>query len=269
MLASADNEPQVSRDAFLNGKLEVLQPKKKGHRSGLDAILLASALPANISGRVADLGSGSGVAGLAAIALRPQLEVQLVEHNSHMAQLAFQSSKLLKNSPLAKRIDVLEADVTLTGERREKAGLLPDSFDFVMMNPPYNDAKTNRASTDKLRAEAHIMGVGGLDAWMRTATTILKPRGMLVMIYRAQSIGQIIAATQGRLGGLTIMPVYSRANEAAKLLLIRATKGSRAPLTIVPPLVVHNANGRFTQKAKAVLDGEDFLFELSPLENGN
>ena len=72
------------------------------------------------------------------------------------------------------------------------------------------------------------MGTGGLDAWMRTATSILKPHGMLVMIYRAQSIGQIIAATQGRFGELVIMPIYPRAGEQAKLLLVRAKKGSKA-----------------------------------------
>ena len=128
------------------------------------------------------------------------------------------------------------------------------------MNPPYLDATTNRASGDQLKADAHLMGSGGLDAWMRTATCILKPRGMLVMIYRSQSIGQIIAATQGRFGELTIMPIYPRANEQAKLLLVRAKKGSKAPIAFAPPIIVHNRDGSFSPKAGAVLAGEDFLF---------
>ena len=259
-LAKPAKFPDSTRDAFLDGKIEILQPAGEGHRSGLDAILIAAALPENVSGVVADLGAGSGVAGLAAIVMRPELKVLLVENNPVMAQLAFQTSKLARNSALSSRISVLEADVTLSGAKRESAGLITASCDYVIMNPPYNDSSTNRTSGDPVKAEAHEMGEGGLDAWMRTATSILKPRGMLVMIYRALSIGQIIAATQGRFGGLTIMPVHPRADEPAQKLLLRATKGSRAPITFAPPLVVHQEDGSFTARADAVLKGEAFLF---------
>ena len=259
-IANSEGAQKTTRDAFLGGKIEILQPSGKGHRAGLDAILIAASLPQKISGTVADLGSGSGIAGLASIALRPDLKTMLVENNPLMAQLAFQTSKLAKNSALSARIHVLEADVTLSGAKRESAGLITNSCDYVILNPPYNDRGSNRASSDLMRADAHLMGEGGLDAWMRTATSILKPRGMLVMIYRSQSIGQIIAATQGRFGGLTIMPIYSRANEPAKRLLIRATKGSKAPIIFAPALIVHNNDGSFTPEADAVLKGTAFLF---------
>ena len=257
---TANQKPETTRDGFLAGKIEVLQPVGSGHRSGLDAVLLAAGLPSNISGTLADLGSGSGVAGLAAVALRPDLKVLLVENNPGMAELAFQTSKLAKNASLNSRVEVLEADVTLSGTKRQNAGLAINSFDYVIMNPPYNDANSNNASNDRVKAEAHLMGGGGLDAWMRTATSILKPGGMLVMIYRSQSIGQIIAATQGRFGALTIMPIYSRANEPAKLLLVRAIKGSRAPIVFAPPIVVHNDDGSFTTHLETILAGEEFLF---------
>ena len=259
--ATTELKPEVTRDRFLGGKIEVLQPSGEGHRSGLDAILLAASLPIDSMGKLADLGSGSGVAGIAAITLRSKLNVLLVENNPQMAELAFQSSNLAKNSALATRIKVLRADVTLTGQNRHNAGLLTGSFDKVIMNPPYLDAATNRTSGDQTKAEAHMMGIGGLDAWMRTATSILKPGGMLVMIYRSQSIGQIIAATQGRFGNLQIMPVHPKANKLAKLLLVRAVKGSRAPITFIPPVVIHNEDGSFTKKANAILSGDDFLFD--------
>lgn len=255
-----EEKPEITRDGFLDGKFEALQPVGKGHRAGLDAILLAASLPQNISGRLADLGSGSGVAGLAAIALRRGLNVTLVENNPLMVDLAAQSSKLGKNAQLRHRVEVLQADITLSGEHRQKAGLLAGSFDYVIMNPPYNDATTNQVSGDETRAQAHIMGSGGLDAWMRTATAILKPRGMMAMIHRSGSIGHIIAATQGRFGALTIMPIYSYADQPAKLLLVRAIKGSKAPIIFAPPIFIHNDDGSFSPKAEAILAGEAFLF---------
>jgi len=260
-LAAEEKKLNVTRDRFLDGKIEVLQPSDKGHRSGLDAILLAASLPAASAGVLADLGSGSGVAGIAAIALRPALSVVLVENNPLMAELASRSSGLATNSTLATRIRVLEADVTLTGANRHNAGMPANSFDTVMMNPPYLDVGTNRTSSDETRAAAHMMGQGGLDAWMRTANSILIPGGMLTMIYRSQSIGQIIATTQGRFGDLQIMPVYPKTDRPAKLLLIRAVKGSKAPVTFVPPIVIHNEDGSFTTKTAAILSGDDFLFQ--------
>ena len=254
-LAKVKETLPTTRDGFLGNKIEILQLSEKGHRSGLDAILLAATLPSDISGTLADLGSGSGVAGIAAIALRPQLEVTLVENNPHLTELAYQSSKLAKNATIKHRIKVLKADVTLSGTKRVAAGLNDGSFDYVIMNPPYNDISSHRTSQDKFKAEAHMMGEGGLDAWMRTATTILKPGGMLAMIYRASAIGQIIAATQGRFGGLTVMPIYSRADEPAKRLLLSAIKGSRAPISFAPPIIIHNKDGSFTAKAAAILDG--------------
>ncbi len=259
-VAGSTHANATTRDLFLGGKIEVIQPAKKGHRAGLDAILIAAALQPKISGLVADLGAGSGTAGLACIALRPELKALLVENNPLMAKLAFQTSKLAKNQALRARVEVLEADVTTSGRKRESAGLITESCDYVILNPPYNDSNTNRASDDADRADAHMMGEGGLDAWMRTATSILKPRGMLAMIYRSQSIGQIIAATQGRFGGVTIAPIYSRVDEPAKRLLVRATKGSKAPVTFAPPIIIHNRDGSYTEKIDAVLNGEAFLF---------
>ena len=167
---------------------------------------------------------------------------------------------LQKNAFLRARIEVLEADVTLSGAKRQQAGLMSSSFDYVIMNPPYHDGAANKPSQDQIRAQAHIMGGGGLDAWMRTATAILKPGGMLAMIYRSQSIGQIIAATQGRFGNLTITPVYPRFSEPAKLLVACAIKGSKGSVTFGPPIFIHNEDGTFTAKAKAVLAGEEILF---------
>jgi tRNA1(Val) A37 N6-methylase TrmN6 len=55
---------ELTEDAFLGGQLRVRQ-LKSGHRAGHDAVLLAAATPARPGDRVADLGAGVGVAGLA------------------------------------------------------------------------------------------------------------------------------------------------------------------------------------------------------------
>ena len=248
-------EFETSLDDFYRGRFQAEQPVGTGHRAGSDALLIAAALPEDAAGELADLGAGDGVAGLAAAVSNSGLKVTLVEKNARMAALAMKNLRLRPNLGLASRTSVLQADVTLSGSKRQDAGLRENSFDYVIMNPPYNH-EAQRASPDTLRSEAHVMGLFGLDAWIRTATAILKPGGMLVMIYRTEKIGEVAACAQGRFGAISIVPVHSKIDEGAKRILLRMVKGSRAPLTIMPGLVLHESDGRPTELAEALMNGE-------------
>jgi tRNA1(Val) A37 N6-methylase TrmN6 len=52
---------------------------------------------------------------------------------------------------------------------------------------------------------------------------------------------------------VTVLPVHPKPVEPAIRMLVRATKGSRAPLTMLPGLVLNDAAGRPTAEAEAVL----------------
>lgn len=244
----------TTRDSFFRGGFEVLQPSGTGHRAGSDALLLAAGLPEGASGRLADLGAGVGVAGLAALAANPDLTAVLVEIDAEMAALARSNLELGANAGIAERARVLEADVTLSGERRQDAGLANQSFDYVIMNPPYNHAGL-RASPDELRSLAHMMGDGGLDPWLRTAAAILRPGGTLLMIWRAEKLGDVLACAQGRFGAICLLPLHSRNGAAARRIIVRAVRGSRAPLSIGEGVMLHEADGGQTELADALLNG--------------
>jgi len=249
---------ETTLDAFHNGAFKVLQPKGSGHRSGMDALLLAAALPATAKGVVADLGSGVGVAGLAALNLNRELDLLCVENNATLLELAVENISLPANRDFKSRTKILEADITGTARDREVAGLVPESVSHVIMNPPYNSI-TLRPSPDPVKAAAHVMGEGGLDAWFRTAASIIKPGGTMTMIYRTEQLGDIVACTHGRFGGLELLPIHSRVDEPAKRLMFRGTRGSRAPLSIMPGIVLHNADGSFTELADQIFKGNTRL----------
>lgn len=244
-----------SVDAFHNGAFSVVQPKDKGYRSGLDALLLAAALPENIQGLLADLGAGTGVAGLAALNFNRDLDLLLVERNPKMSAFAKRSLGLRKNQHLSGRVKTIETDITQSGVERLKAGLNPDSVDHVIMNPPYNK-EDHRTPPDPTRAEAFMLGEGGLDSWFRTASSITKPGGTLALIYRTENIGDVLACARGRFGGLEILPIHSYADKPAKRFLARGTRASRAPLKLFPGFVVHAPDGTFTQQAEAIFKAE-------------
>ncbi|QND49706.1 methyltransferase [Rhizobium lusitanum] len=237
-------------DAFHRGAFHVVQPKGRGHRSGMDAMLLAALVADERGIRVADLGAGAGAAGMAVASRLEQAEVVLFERSAEMAEFARKSLVLADNARFGGRVSVIEADVTLIGKERNAAGLIDDSFHHVIMNPPFNDA-SDRLTPDALKAEAHAMTDGLFERWVRTAGAIMIPGGQLSLIARPQSIGEIIAACGRRFGGIEITPIHPRDGENAVRILVTAIKGSRARLGLRAPLIMH---GEGTHKFSDFVD---------------
>jgi tRNA1(Val) A37 N6-methylase TrmN6 len=63
----------------------------------------------------------------------------------------------------------------------------------------------------------------------------------------------------GRAGGIAVRPVQPGAADAATRILVQATAGSRAPPALLPPLVLHGADGRFTPEAELLHKGRAVL----------
>jgi tRNA1(Val) A37 N6-methylase TrmN6 len=253
--------PSETTDQFHRGKFVVVQPKSSGHRSGIDAMLVAAAVPGGFQGNVADFGAGAGAAGIAVAARCPLARVTLIENDPIMDDFARRTISHEGNAALSPRLSVVEADVSLSGKARVNSGLCDRSFDFVIMNPPFNSAR-DRATPDALKAAAHVMSDGMFGVWLRTAAAVLKPGGSVAVIARPASLKEILAACEGRLGALRILPFHPRPSQAAIRILVTGVKGSRAGLSLEPPLVLHGETGNgFLARVEAVINGECGLFD--------
>lgn len=242
-------------DAFHRGKFVVVQPGKEGHRSGVDAMILAAAVPAGFDGAVADFGAGAGAAGMATAARCPTARVTLVENDPVMADFARRTIGHRDNAAFSSRLFIVEADISLSGKARVDSGLCDRSFDYVIMNPPFNSPR-DRATPDALKASAHVMNVGMFEAWQRTAAAVLRPGGGIAVIARPASLKEILTASEGRFGSLRILPILPRPSDAAIRILVTGVKGSRAGLSLEPPIVLHGESGNgFSARAEAVING--------------
>ncbi len=256
--AVQSRSPDTTQDAFFNGRFELIQPNDGSHRAGLDALLLSACVPIEFTGRLADFGAGSGAAGIGVACRNFAAEVDLVERNTQMATLASRSLKLPANRKLHGRIRVICADVALSGRQRENAGLANGIYDWVIMNPPFNDP-SHRLSPISTRREAHVMGEGGIDPWLRSAAATLRSTGQVAIIYRPSGLGQILAAFQGRFGAARIIPIYPKKSEPANRILVLANKGAKGAASIMPGFVVHESDGSFTDTAASIFAGETVL----------
>lgn len=261
---SADYSEDYSRDIFHRGRFCLIQPRKCGHRSGIDAMILAACLPRDFAGLAADFGAGSGAVGLAALSRCAKAQAALVENSPLMLDYAEKTLTDPHNAALKARVRLIAANIDLKGRARAAAGLEDNMFDFVLMNPPFNDRR-DRATPDKEKAKAHILHEGLLENWLRTAAVTLRPHGGLALIARPQSLNDILAACRGRFGALQIVPVYPREGQAAIRFILRGIKGSRAALRFQPPLILHGPAGhKFLPRADAVNNGRQGLFDQEP-----
>ena len=244
---------EFTEDAFLGGQLRLRQPKS-GHRAGHDAMLLAAATPARSGDRVVDLGAGVGAAGLAIAKRVAGIELLLVEIDAALASVA--RGNAVANAIAA---DVIVLDVTSAAETFATAGLSPDSVDVVLMNPPFNDPARHRASPDRDREVAHVSTAATLGKWIHAARRILKSGGALTLIWRADGLVEVLTALARGFGSLAIQPVHGDPKMPAIRVLIRATKGGKAPLQIHPALMLNDESALPNKQVTDVLAGKGVL----------
>jgi tRNA1(Val) A37 N6-methylase TrmN6 len=249
---SAMTRSGITDDSLLGGRVRLLQPAK-GHRVGTDAVLLSGVARATRGEAVIDVGAATGAVGLMIAARQPDLDLTLVERDPDLAALCRQNLELNGTTGRAVVADILDA------RSRRDAGLKAQTADLVVTNPPFLEEGRARLSADANRAAAHALPSGGLEQWLQACAWLLKPNGRLALIHRADRLADCLAALEGGFGAVRLRLVHPRADQAAVRLLLVASKGRRTPLTIEPPLVLHDASGRFTPETEALHRGEAAL----------
>lgn len=243
-------KPQAhTKDAFLGGKLSVLQART-GFRAGLDSVLLGASVP-QTARKLLDLGAGVGTAGLCALAHNSALHATFVEIDTATADMARTN---VDANGFAERASVLTLDVTATGAERKAAGLGTDQFDVVIANPPYFAGGT--LAPDEARAGARHMESALLDGWVRTAVSSAHAQGTVIFIHTVEALPQLLSAFSSRMGEIVVLPLSPRPGQPATRVLIKGRKGSRAPLTLLPQMVLHGEDGHsFTPRFDAIFRG--------------
>ena len=230
----------LTRDAFLGGRLHLWQPRR-GYRAGVDPVLLAASLPLAAGQSLLDLGCGVGTAMLCAATRVPGVAVTGVEVQGDYAALARRNAQ---EAGIA--ADVHDADLTnlpVTLRQRQ--------FDHVIMNPPYFERTRGARASDAGRDT----GRGGdtpLGAWLDAGIRRTAPGGWLSVIQQTGRLDEVLAALHGRLGSVIVQPLSARTDRDPHLAIVRAKLGGRAAFRLLAPLILH-AGGTHNH------DGDDYM----------
>jgi len=223
-------------ETFLDGKVRVDQPES-GFRSGLDAVMLAAAVPAQAGEAALELGAGAGTASLCLLARVADLALTGVEIDKNLTALA--NGNAATNGMKA---DFVCADIFALPPELKR------DFDQVFCNPPFHGE--GQISPNEMRAAA-LMDQGRLEEWLRIGLQRTISGGFFTTILRADRLNEALAALPEK--GVTVLPLWPKAGESAKRVIVQVRKGSNAPFTLLPGLVLHQVNGAWTSEADDVL----------------
>jgi tRNA1(Val) A37 N6-methylase TrmN6 len=234
----------TSEDLLLGGRLRLRQPAS-GYRVAIDPVFLAAAVPAGPADAILDVGSGVGAASLCLAARVPFCRVTGVEMQRDLVRLAGDNITL---NGLSARLSAMRGDLLDLPPR-----LAPGTFDHVMANPPFLAAGSATAPGDAGKAAANVEGEANLAAWVRVALAMVRAKGSLTFIHRADRLEALLALLAGRAGEIALYPLWPGAGKPAKRIIIRARKEIASPTRLLPGMILHEADGRYTAAADAVL----------------
>lgn len=237
-------ELDLSEDRLLGGRLRFSQPRR-GYRAAIDPVLLAAAVSARPGEAILDVGTGTGAAALCLAARIPGCSVVGLERDGELGAIA-RLNFAANHSAIRPQLvpgDLMAPPLALAAR----------AFDHVMTNPPYHAAGAGTPPQTATGRAAHLAEVD-LGSWIGACLARLRPFGRLTLIHRADQLDLILAALAGRAGDAIVCPLWPDAAAAsAKRVIVAARKTARGRVRLARGLVLHDADGRFTPTAEAIL----------------
>jgi tRNA1(Val) A37 N6-methylase TrmN6 len=232
-------------DKLYHGALRLYQPLE-GYRFGTDAVILAATLEAIPQSRILDMGCGCGAILLGAALRLENCHFIGLEREPDYIRLALENT--VRNG-LSDRVKVICGDVLDKSLYKELG-----TFDHVVSNPPFYHSDRHSGAPNDLRRVARqedhpdIMGL-----WLKAANRFLRPKGTITLIYPTDRLAEILSHLSLFAGSITIYPLWPNQKTPSKRVIIRAIKGSRAPLRLLNGLILHAEDGTLTPQAMHIL----------------
>ncbi len=247
---SPDLAETATAGTLLGGRV-LYRQLASGYRTGIEPVLLAAAVPARPGERVLEAGTGAG-AGLLCLAARvPGLRGTGVEIDPALAAVA------RANFAANDHAGLTACDADLGAWRADGV------FDHAMANPPWHDP-AGTASPVAGRRRAKQAACGLLAHWAACLGATLRLRGTLSLVLPAASLAEGCAAlVAAGCPQISVLPLWPKAGRAAKLAILRGVRGGRGAGALLSGLVLHEADGRYTLAADAVLRQGGALMEIA------
>jgi len=225
--------------------LRINQPRD-GYRFSLDPLLLCDFAGTGPARRIIDLGSGCGVIPLILARKMPEASLVGLEFQEKMAGLAARNVAL---NGLQDRIEMVCDDI-LSLRRKFPVS----SFDLVTANPPYRKPGSGRVSPKAGRDLARHESTAGLADFLATAKYLVTPSGAICFISHPSRLAEFVRCVgELKLSLLRLRMVHGSAVAPATMFLAQLAKGKKGDTLVLPPLLVHDERGEYTEEVRRLL----------------
>lgn len=235
-------------NGFLNNRLKILQPRK-GYRAGLDAVMLAAAVPALPGEKIFEAGIGTGVAALCLASRVSDIKITGVEINPDYAELA--KTNATRNG-FEDTLNIVPGDMASLSELIA-TGQIQGSFDHAFANPPYREQGRSRTPRDQGRAAAHIGDMDTIAAWAEQMVALVKDGGTVTMILPLEIDQAFRSLPIAASHQLTILPLVAREGASTTRNIYQLVKGTSPDVKTITSLILHDKDGSYTAAAEDIL----------------
>ena len=240
----------ASKNDILYGVLKIWQPSR-GARVNVDTVLLAAYPDISRKREVkfAELGSASGAVSLLLAKRFKNLSVVGLEIQNEAVELA--TRNVIENE-LYSQVCFFEFDI------RDYDLLDAQSFDGIVVNPPYKSIESGRVSSRLAEATARQETAGRLDEIVSAARWLLRSKGRFYCVFTANRMAELLSLlVNNNIQPKRMRYVHPKPKRAASVFLLEAVKDGGIGLTVEPPLYIYDDNGEYTEELKMAytLDG--------------
>lgn len=241
-------KPNERIDQLATNDVQIIQSRDVFSYS-VDAVLLSRFPNIPKKGQIVDLCAGNGAVGLFA-SRSTAATIVAIEIQERLADMAKRSVQL---NHLEQQVRVIQDDLSHALQH-----LTPSSTDLIFCNPPYFKlAERSRKNESEHYLLARHEMTTNLDDICRISQQLLKTNGHLAMVHRPDRFFEIIdTLTKYKLVPKRIQFVYPKADKEANILLIDAIKdGKPGGEKFLPPLILHQSDGRYTDEVGQIYYG--------------
>ena len=208
---------------------------------GMDAVLLSDFAQVKNGGRVLDLGTGTGILPILMEAKTKAVHLTGLEIQPEMAEMAARSVKL---NHLEDKIEIVEGDI-----KEASAIFSHDSFDTITSNPPYMIGQHGLKNPSETKAIARHEILCTFADITAAAKKLLKNKGKLFLVHRTFRLSEILCQlSKDGLEPKRIRFVHPYIDKEPNIFLLEAVKGGKSRMTVEPPLIVYQKEGKYTEE---------------------
>lgn len=208
----------------------------------LDSVLLANFVTINKSTKnIIDFCTGNAPIPLI-LSTKSNAEITGVEVQKEIYDLAKKSIEINK---LEDRINLLNMNIRDLPKKYET-----DTFDVITCNPPYFKVKesSNLNKNDIKSVARHEIEIE-LEEVFSLARKLLKNNGIISMVHRPERLVEILEVMKkNNIEPKKLQFVYPKVNSECNIILIEGSKNGNPGLKILPPLYVHDENGKYLEE---------------------